>query len=180
MIFRTIILLFVCTAGLAQDTTKSSWYGRALPYCLYTGPGFQKDRVSQNIEFGRSFGVIDAGLAFGRMSQRPDSTFYLEGRITMDACQIGIFSSEFTLGGGKVFNQSTPVMLELSYTIFAQLGKNFGVGVISGNYDFSGNYAGINKNFYGVFLRYGLARNNGLLITRKVPGRIHTQRAHHI
>ena len=171
------ILCLISTNSFCQilsDTikVKSSWYGRCMPYSIYTGPGLTADRVSQNIEFGRSFGVIDAGLVYGRISLRPDSTQYLEGKVTMDACQYGIFSNEFSIGAGKVFNSRMPIMLEVSTTIMAQVAKSWGVGVVTGYYDLSGTVYGTNKNYFGIFIRYGLLRNDGgILLNRKI--RIH-------
>ncbi len=162
----------------ATDTTervKSSWYGRSMPASLYTGAGFIVDKVSQNIEFGRSIGMIDVGVVYGRINLRADSNQYAEARVTMDASQYGIFSNEISVGVGKIFNSKTPIMLEISYTVFAQLGKKFGVGIVTGYYDFSGVRDDISKNFYGLFLRYGLQRSeNGALLNRKV--RVH----HHV
>jgi hypothetical protein len=87
--------------------------------------------------------------------------------MTMDASQYSIFSNEFSLGIGKVFNPENPFMLEISYTIFAQVGKNFGIGLSSGYYDFSGVKQDINKNYIGLFMRYGLLRDyNGILNRR--------------
>jgi len=163
-----ILILFVSTNLFSQiDSTivKNSWYGRMMPLSLYTGAGYLKDKISQNIEFGRSIGVLDVGIAYGKISQRPDTTNYLEGRITIDACQLGPISNEFTIGGGVVLNSKTPIMLEISYTILYQVHKKIGIGVISGYYDFSGNISDVNKTFFGIFLRYGLLRsaNGGLL-----------------
>lgn len=168
-------LIFILVHGQTKQDTikpvkvKSSWYVRSMPYAIYTGAGYQKDRVSQNIEVGKSFGPIDVGVAVGRISLRPDSTMYVQSRFTMDACQYGIFSNEFSVGAGYVFNSKTPLMLEISSTIFAQLGKNWGLGIITGYYDFSGSVHDSNKNYYGIFFRYGLLRNDGgVLVNRRV------------
>jgi hypothetical protein len=148
---------------------KTSWYGRAMPYSIYAGPGKMKDRVSQNIEFGRSINVVDVGIVYGRISERPDSTQYLEGKVTMDACQYGIFSNEFSIGAGRVFNSKTPILLEFSYTLLAQFARDFGAGVVMGYYDISGETRGENKNFFGIFIRCGLQRDlNGILMNKKM------------
>lgn len=157
---------------------KSSWYARTMPLGVYTGMGYMSDRISQNIEFGRSYGPIDAGLSLGRISLRKDSTMYLQGRITMDACQYGIFSNEFSVGGGCIFNSTTPLMLEVSSTIFAQVGEKWGLGIITGYYDFSGVTHDSNKNFYGIFFRYGLLRSDGGILMNR--GRIGRRLHHHI
>ena len=163
-----IILSLLSLALFGQtpkDSIKSSWYARSMPVSLYTGAGTINNKVSQNIEFGKSFGVIDIGMCYGRFNLNYDTSQYLESRITMDVSQYSIYSSEMTIGLGHVFNSKTPIMLELSYTVFAQVYKKFGIGLVTGFYDFSGNTSDINKTFYGLFIRYGLLRNGntGLL-----------------
>ncbi len=59
-------------------------------------------------------------------------------------------------------------MLEYSYTILYQIYNKLGIGIITGTYDFSGPVNDINKNFFGVLIRYGLLRNtNGGLLFNK-------------
>jgi hypothetical protein len=155
----------------SQDSTltASSWYFRTMPFSMYSNAGKYADRVSQNIEFGKSFEVLDLGLAYGRNSLRPDSTSYLQARITMDACQYGIFSNEVSIGVGKLFNSATPMIFEYSTTILAQVSKKIGVGVIVGNYDFTGEVSDVSKQFFGVFFRIGLMRNeDGFLVKRPI------------
>jgi hypothetical protein len=136
---------------------------------MYTNAGKYPDRVSQNIEFGKSFEVLDIGLALGRNSLRPDTTTYLQARLTMDACQSGIFGNEVSIGVGKIFNSATPMIFEYSTTILAQVSKKVGVGVIVGNYDFTGEINDISKQFFGVFLRIGLMRNeDGFLVKKPI------------
>ena len=103
-LFIIIIVLLFGHYGYTQETNdtlkpfkvKTSWYGRSMPRAIYTGAGRQVDRVTQNIEIGKSFGPIDLGIGYGRISLRPDSTQYIQARVTMDACQYGIFSNEFS------------------------------------------------------------------------------------
>lgn len=170
IVFRIIFFLSILK-GYSQDSTltTSSWYFRSMPFSIYSNAGKYADRVSQNIEFGKSFEVLDLGLAYGRNSLRPDSTSYLQARITMDACQYGIFSNEVSIGVGKIFNSATPMIFEYSTTILAQVSRKIGVGVIVGNYDFTGEVSDYSKQFFGVFLRIGLMRNeDGFLVKRPI------------
>lgn len=70
-----------------------------------------------------------------------------------------------TVGAGGVFNSQNSLMLELSYTIYAQFWKHGGIGIITGYYDFSGNTTDSSHNMFGLYFRYGLLRgeNGGLL-----------------
>ncbi len=151
----------------ATDTLKMGlkWkyapiYVRITPFSIYTGYGKQADRVSQSIEIGKSFNVIDAGIAFGRSSLRPDSTLFLEGRVTMDVCNFGIFANEMTIGAGKLFDSQGSLMLELTYSIFAQVSTHWGIGLTTGYYDFSNEFYDSSKTFYGIMVRYGLQRTD--------------------
>ena len=132
-------------------------YARFMPFAIYTGPGITTDRIAQMIEVGKTFNVVDVGIAFGRNSLRPDTSLFLEGKVTMDVCNIGIFANEMTIGAGRVFDTKGSLMLELSYNLFAQLSKNFGIGLTTGYYDFSNQTYGSSKTFFGVFIRYGIA-----------------------
>ena len=156
---------------------NSSWYGRIMPISLLSASipnETLKQRVSQNIEFGKSFGMVDVGLGFGKANSitndsipKSFKTQFIEAKLTMDACQYGIFSNEITIGAGYMFNSTTPVMLEISSTIFAQVGENWGVGVVYGNYNFTGDTNDINKTFTGLFFRIGLIRDDGgILLSR--------------
>lgn len=169
--FTLLFIFNIFSNVYSQDSTStiSSWYVRSMPFGMYSNAGKYADRINQNIEFGKSFEVLDIGLAFGRNSLRPDTTSYLQARITMDACQYGIFSNEVSIGVGKIFNSSTPMIFEYSTTILAQVSKKLGIGVIVGNYDFTGEVIDISKQFYGIFMRFGLMRNeDGYLVKRPI------------
>lgn len=87
------------TSLLSPSSDKEPFYKsmfvRCMPFGIYTGAGYLQDRVTQNIELGKSFGMIDAGLCYGVNALREDSLgngrHYLEGRITMDLCQFEFF-----------------------------------------------------------------------------------------
>lgn len=145
--------------GLTFNTAP--WYVRTMPLSLYTGTaGKYADRVAQYVEVGKSFRVIDLGLAIGRASLRPDTSFFAEAKVTMDVCNYGIFANEMTIGAGKLFDNNNSLMFELSYTIFAQLGKKWGVGLISGYYDYTSEVVDNSRVFYGLFFRFGLQRTD--------------------
>ena len=178
---------------------KSSWYVRSMFASLLSANTIQTDenlrsRFSQNIEFGKSFGMVDLGISFGNASSidsipnnhidlKTVQSKYILGKLNMDACQYGIFSNEISIGVGYMFNKSTPIMLEISSTIFAQIGDNWGLGVVYGNYNFTGDKNDLNKTFTGLFLKYGLIRDDGGILlsrTRVARGkRPNRSRTHH-
>jgi len=168
----SIVMCFISFNVFPQNTiVKSSYYIRTTPISIYANSGYLKDRLTNNIEIGKSFDVIDLGLCLGSYSQRRDTTTFLEGKITMDASQYGIYSNEFSLGCGYVFNSNTPLMLDFSYTIIAQIHNKLGVGITTGYYDFSGIRYDISRNYYGLFLRYGLIRD--------INGKLNKTKNHH-
>jgi hypothetical protein len=156
---------------------SSSWYGRTIPISMLSATlqgETLKQRISQNFEIGKSFGMVDIGLALGKVNSitndsipKSFNTQFIEAKLTMDACQYGIFSNEITIGAGYMFNNTTPLMLEISSTIFAQVGENWGLGVVYGNYNFTGDSNDVNKTFTGIYFRIGLIRDDGgILLSR--------------
>ena len=166
------IVFFIAKDSFSQINTKDfdsiskSFYSRVVPFGTTLDAGKFSTRIIQNFEVGKTFGPLDIGIAVGRFSNS-DSTNFAQLRTTFDATQIGVFSSEFSLGVGKVFNSSSPLMLEISTTLLAQFTRKIGVGAIFGSYDFIGEYQHGAKQFFGLFLRYGPMRNeSGGLIGR--------------
>lgn len=167
----------------AQDTTvvvKNSWYIRAMPLSIgtstiYSGSGTSlpghnhlRDRITQNIEAGISTSIMDIGLAYGRFNYRQDTTSYIEARFTLVTFQIQKFSNEFTIGMGYGYKGNYPIMMEAATTMLWQVHKKADVGLITGYMDFAGDEGDYSKNFYGLFLRVGLSRNeSGSLVQRR-------------
>ena len=134
-------------------------------------------RTVRNIEIGKSFGAIDVGICYGKINLINYTSDYLqnfvyrenaniiEGRFTMDTAQYGIFSNEVSVGCGHIFlnkgQSNTPLMLEMSTTIFGQVAENWGLGMVYGAYNFTGNNNDLNKTFLGLYFRYGLIRDDG-------------------
>jgi hypothetical protein len=65
-----------------------------------------------------------------------------------------------TIGAGKLFDSQGSLMLELTYSIFAQISSKWGIGLVTGYYDFSNEYYDSSKSFYGFLIRYGLQRTD--------------------
>lgn len=155
------------TGNQSYNFKKAPWYFRSTPFAIYTGAGKLNDKITQNFEIGKSFNVIDFGIALGRNSLRPDTTMFLEGKVTMDVGNYGIFANEMTIGAGKVFDSQGSIMLELTYSIFAQIAPRFGIGITTGYYDFANEYFDNSKTFYGIYFRFGLQRtDSGGLLNR--------------
>ena len=180
-----IALLLFPIICLAQEedtlvTVKKSFYMRSMFMSLTSGHEKVRsltERISQNVEFGESFGVIDVGLALGNLNWKAsDSSKYVMGRVTMDACQYGIFSNDITVGTGYLFDSKTPIMLELSSTLFAQIGEKWGMGFVFGTYEFIGDTNEYSKNFFGLYFRWGLMRSEGGVLMNRVRAVQRTKR----
>ncbi len=165
--------------GQTPDSLKKGFkwknapvYVRVTPLAIYTGPGKYADRISQHLEIGKTFNILDVGLAYGRSSLRPDTSHFVEAKATLDVGNIGIFANETTVGVGKLFDRHGSLMLEISYNIFAQVSTHWGFGVSTGFYDFSNENSGISNTLFGLNVRYGLQRTDdgGILgLTRNRP-----------
>ena len=151
---KLLILLFLLLTQslIAQDTIQ--FYSRIVPIAIYPDTGLVRDHIYQYVEGGISFGAVDAGLTFGKLSNNG----FMGIKINMDASQMGNFSNEFGIGCGWVFNGS--LSLETQYTIMMRLNKYVNAGL-------SVNYVDIsNRNFrnqyiiYGIFIRLGLSRDS--------------------
>ena len=179
-----ILSIFFCNAQtVIYDSTsfklakvEKYMYFRCMPFGIYSGAGYLKDRIYQHFELGKTFGMFDVGVSCGRTALRKDTlgngNMFLEGKITMDICQYGIFSNEMTIGAGTVFNSKNYLMLELSYTVYAQFWKNYGIGIVTGYVDYSGNFTDFSRNTFGIFIRYGLLRpeNGGIINISRMTG----------
>jgi hypothetical protein len=182
--------LSISKDSVINTKVKSSWYVRSMFVSLMSAGQLGEtlsERITQNIEFGKSIGMVDVGLAIGKaklinyssdsylvdnsiITQYQDhneNKLYIQGRLTMDACQYGIFSNEISIGAGYTFSKTMPIMLEISSTIFAQVGDNWGLGIIIGTYNFTGDNDDLNKSFTGLFLRYGLIRDDGGILLNR-------------
>ena len=183
ILFLFLILSVNCFAQsdtTAFPTTPGSWYLRLNPITMNVGsPGTLNNRTGGNLEFGRTLGMVDLGLSTGLLPRArsigggsPDSSRqFLEAKVSMDGSQYGIFSNEFTFGAGTILHSNTPYLFEASTTMFAQLDKWFGFGIVVGDYYMTGDKSSGNIYFFGAYARYGLLRT--------MDGGLHRGHGHH-
>jgi hypothetical protein len=77
-------------------------------------------RFSPAVEFGRTYGIFDIGLATGRfssLSAGSDSSHYIEFRPTINVFSSGRFAEGLCLGGGYVFTAKQGLMTEICNSI---------------------------------------------------------------
>ncbi|WCT13454.1 hypothetical protein [Mucilaginibacter jinjuensis] len=90
--------------------------------------GGVEQRFSPAVEFGRTFGIFDIGLATGRLSSMdhgPDTSRFVEFRPTINVFSKGRFAEALCLGGGYVFKAKQGLMTEICNSI------NFNVTEVS-------------------------------------------------
>ena len=148
-------------AKVVFNWKTAPWYGRAMPFGIYTGQDKFRDKVAQYVEFGKSFDMLDIGVAVGRNALRPDSTLFTQLKVTMDVANFGVFANEMTIGAGVLFRpKKDALMLELSYNILAQVSRRAAVGITTGFYDFANEDFDLSRSFYGFVFRWGLQRTD--------------------
>jgi hypothetical protein len=162
--FRILFLLcFITITSYSQDTikVKSSYYGR-IQNLTYDGANSNlTNRFLQMAEFGKSFSVLDIGLAVGYKGG--DSVMFMP-KLTLDASQYQFLSNEYSIGIGYYAGSETPLVFDISSTILAQISKKIAIGINAGFTDYSGDNNSYTRNYLGFIVRIGLLRDfNGLL-----------------
>jgi len=77
-------------------------------------------RFSPAVEFGRTYGIFDIGLATGRVSSigpGSDTTHYIEFRPTINIFSAGRFAEGLCLGGGYVFEAKQGLLTEICNSV---------------------------------------------------------------
>ncbi|MBC7485562.1 MAG: hypothetical protein H7282_02265 [Cytophagaceae bacterium] len=157
------LLCFISIASYSQDTikVKSSYYGR-IQNLTYDGANSNlTNRFMLMAECGKSFSVLDIGLAVGYKGG--DSVLFMP-KLTLDASQYQFLSNEYSIGVGYYAGSQTPLVFDISSTILAQISKKVAIGINAGFTDYSGDTTSFIKNYFGLIVRIGLLRDfNGVL-----------------
>lgn len=131
--------------------------------------GFSK-RFAPAIEFGRTYGIFDIGLASGRInsvSSGSDTTHYLEFRPTINVFSKGRFSEALCLGGGYIFGAKQGLMTEICNTINFNITETVAIAVAQGYSFFDGTNSNHSAQYMGLNLTYNFLRQHSLNKQRK-------------
>lgn len=134
-----------------------------------TKGGFAK-RFSPSIEYGRTYGIFDIGLATGRinsLSNGSDTTRFLEFRPTINIFSKGRFAEALCLGGGYVFKAKQGLMTEICNSINFNISTTVEVAVIQGYYFFDGTNSSRSTQYMGLSFTYNFLKNHSLNKQRK-------------
>jgi hypothetical protein len=131
--------------------------------------GFGK-RFSPAIEFGRTFGIFDIGLATGRFNclfNARDTVRYVEFRPTINIFSKGRFAEALCLGGGYVFGAKQGMMTEICNSINFNITEIWAVAVTQGYYYLDGTNNSRNAQYMGFAVTYNFLRKHSTNINRK-------------
>ena len=127
-------------------------------------------RFSPSVEFGRTYGIFDMGLATGRLnsiSSGSDTTRFLEFRPTINIFTKGRFSEALCIGGGYVFKAKQGLMTEICNSINFNISEIWSVSVLQGYYFFDGTNSSRSTQFFGLNATYNFLQKHGINIKRK-------------
>ena len=160
---------------IEKDTSKENkeprYYYLSVNADLFvdTKGGFSK-RFSPAIEFGRTYGIFDMGLATGRISSlrsANDSTHYVEVRPTKNIFSAGRFAEGLCLGGGYVFGAKQALMTEICNSINFNISPTVAVAVTQGYYFFDGTNSSRSTQYMGFAFTYNFLRKHSTNMRRK-------------
>lgn len=171
----------VFTGNLQQDTVakKDTSKENKEPQYFYlsfnanvfvNSKGGLEQRFSPAIEFGRTFGIFDVGLAAGRLSSLdhgPDTSRFVEFRPTINVFSKGRFSEALCLGAGYVFKANQGFMTEICNSINFNVTEVFALSVQQGYLFFDGTNDHRNEQYMGLTVTYNFLRRHSTNMRRK-------------
>lgn len=160
---------------IEKDTSKENkepryFYISANTNVFVNTRGGVAKRFSPSVEFGRTYGIFDIGLATGRsntLSKGSDTTHYLEFRPTINIFSKGRFAEALCLGGGYVFQAKQGLMTEICNSINFNITTTVAVAVVQGYYYFDGTNSSRPTQYMGFNLTYNFLQKHSVNIQRK-------------
>jgi hypothetical protein len=160
---------------IESDTSKENkepryFYLSANTNVLVNSKGGFAKRFSPSVEFGRTYGIFDIGLATGvlnSLGSGSDTTRYLEFRPTINIFSKGRFAEALCLGGGYVFNGKQGLMTEICNSINFNISEKVAVAVVQGYYYFDGTNSSRNAQYMGFSFTYNFLKEHSVNIQRK-------------
>lgn len=134
-----------------------------------TKGGFAK-RFSPSVEFGRTYGIFDIGLAFGQLNSfNPgvDTARFIEFRPTINIFSKGRFSEGLCLGGGYIFKAKQGLMTEICNSINFNISAIVTVAVIQGYVFIDGTNSSRSTQYMGLSFTYNFLRSHSVNKRRK-------------
>ncbi|MET4083967.1 hypothetical protein ABIB40_003940 [Pedobacter sp. UYP30] len=167
--------LSVRDTTIESDTTKENrepryfYMGIASNIFVNSTGGIAK-RFALALEFGRTYGIFDIGIAMGRLSSLAstrDSSVFVEVRPTINVFSKGRFSEGLCLGAGYVFGAKETLMTEICNSINFNISEITQVSVTQGYIFFDGTESGRGTQFMGVNFTYNFLKPHSVNMRRK-------------
>lgn len=132
-----------------------------------TRGGFAK-RFAPGVEFGRTYGIFDIGLATGRVnSLGRDTAQYIEFRPTINIFSAGRFAEGLCLGGGYVFGAKQALMTEICNSINFNITTKIAIAVTQGYVFYDGTNSSRSTQYMGFTFTYNFLRSHSVNDQRK-------------
>jgi len=160
---------------IESDTSKENkepryFYLTVSTNVFVNSKGGVAKRFSPSVEFGRTYGIFDIGLATGRLntlSSGADTTAFIEFRPTINIFSKGRFAEALCLGGGYVFGAQQGLMTEICNSINFNISTKVAVAVTQGYYYFDGTNSARNTQYMGFSFTYNFLKDHSVNKQRK-------------
>ena len=160
---------------IEKDTSKENkepryYYVTAIADVFVNTKGGFGKRFSPGVEFGKTFGIFDIGLATGKLNvvtTGRDTTQYIEFRPTINIFSKGRFAEGLCLGGGYVFGAKQALMTEICNSINFNITERASVAVVQGYLYFDGTNSSRGTQYMGFTFTYNFLRKHSVNMQRK-------------
>lgn len=162
-----VIFLAVTILGYGQEReTEAHYFYTSATLSVYTNTaGSFNQKVFPTLEFGKTYGIFDIGLATGRLNlvksgSGIDSLWYSEIRPTINVFSKGRFSESLTLGAGIVYNAKQNFITEVTNCINFSPDDYFTLAVCQGNYFYDGRYSTSRAQVISLAVTYNFIKKD--------------------
>lgn len=134
-----------------------------------TKGGFAK-RFSPSVEFGRTYGIFDLGIATGRINtfkKGGDTTHYIELRPTINIFSKGRFAESLCLGAGYVLTAKQGLMTEICNGINFNITETFAIAMLQGYIFLDGTNSNRSTQYVGLNFTYNFLKGHSVNKRRK-------------
>jgi hypothetical protein len=158
---------------LETDTSKENkepryYYMSALTDVFVNTHGGFARRFAPCVEFGRTYGIFDIGLATGRVnSLGKDTAQYIEFRPTINIFSAGRFAEGLCLGGGYIFGAKQGLMTEICNSINFNVTTKVAIAITQGYVFYDGTNSSRSAQYMGFSLTYNFLKSHSVNNQRK-------------
>ncbi len=158
---------------IESDTSKENkepryWYATVSSNVFVNTRGGFAKRFAPALEFGRTYGIFDIGLATGVFSTLyADTSRYLEFRPTINVFSKGRFAESLCLGAGYVFNARQGLMTEICNSIDFNISETMAIAVNQGYLFFDGTNSSRSAQYFGFSFTYNFLKPHSVNKQRK-------------